>query len=77
MRQRKDAPPPCIAGSDDAGNMTTDWSFHGMEERAVTDIHDKPPGMVTPLAIAAGAVVLIPSLTALALALFAVGAAVF
>ncbi len=57
--------------------MTTDWSFHGMEERAVADIHDKPPGMVTPLAIAAGAVVLIPSLTALALALLAVGAAVF
>lgn len=43
----------------------------------MTNIHDKPPGLVTPLAIAAGAAVLLPSLTALCLALFAVGAAIF
>jgi hypothetical protein len=42
----------------------------------VTDSHYKPPGVVTPLAIASGAAVLLPSLLALALALFAVGAAI-
>ncbi|HTO27240.1 MAG TPA: hypothetical protein VL017_01480 [Devosia sp.] len=43
----------------------------------MTDIHDKPPGLVSPLVIAAGAAVLLPSLTALALALIAVGVAIF
>ena len=46
-------------------------------EHTVSDIHDRPPGAVTPLAIAAGAAVRLPSLTAPALAIVAVGATLF
>lgn len=40
----------------------------------MTGISERPPGVVSLLAIASGAIVMIPSLTALAFALFAVAA---
>ena len=80
MRFRKDGRRAALddRGRSAEGNTAVAAIVHksGKEEFTVTDAHYKPPGVVTPLAIASGAAVLIPSLLALVLAVFAAGAAI-